>query len=175
MVFASDGYDDIGVPSTTPKYYTNLDMTGVYSGYPLKRTFQVPSKTGTIDAIQGGLTETYAFSSLNGPIDQSKYDEHKSQVIKMQAPDDENGTPFTPAISTGTSSCWGTFDQYFYEKCEPSENCTQGQSGVQLLDKVTTAMKAPLIGQLATDGAKFDPLVSSTFTVLAMAVERDRR
>ena len=147
--------DELGqLSATAPKWYTNLDICGLYAGYPLRRDFTVNEKSGSIDVKQGGLTETFGFNSPIKSLNVNGYNNKKMQTVKATTQKDSHGLPMSAAAAAGASSTWGTYDHFFYEKCETG--CTQNVTGVDLLDTIAGGLGSPVVGQLASDSAKYD-------------------
>ena len=101
--------DDLAqLSSTAPKYYTNLDICGLYAGYPLKRQFTINEKSGSIDVKQGGLTETFGWNSPLKSLNVNKYDATtQSQTVKATTQSDHHGLPMSAGSAAGASSTWG--------------------------------------------------------------------
>ena len=163
----SDAADELGqLNPNAPKYYTNLDLNGIYSGYPLKREYAVNERSGSIKVKQGGLIETFAFNSKL-PSGMRFTRSSKETTVTAKAPDADHGLPMTVGAAAGASSTWGTYDHFFYERCAldttPGSTCQQNVTNVDLLDTIAGGLKSPVIGQLATDSAKFDS-TSEQFT-----------
>ena len=57
--------------------------------------------------------------------------------------------------AAGASSTWGCNDHYFVEKCV-ADDCVQGKTGNDLLDTIAGGLDSPVLGQLASDSAKWD-------------------